>query len=72
MNKFVTESPNGLTVSIAHFTSMGEAYEIETQDARGNGWSMWFDTPADILFLADVLNDYITERRLRERIEPQK
>ena len=72
MNKITTESPNGLTVSISHYNAMGETYEIETQDPRGNGWSMWFDSPADLLFLSDVLNDYIEERNLREKKQATK
>lgn len=72
MNKITTESPNGLTVSIAHYNSLTEAYELETQDPRGHGWSMWFDSRDDLIFLSDVLNDYIEERNLREKAQAPK
>lgn len=65
MKAIMTESPNGFKVSITHYTSMGEAFEVEAQDTHGNSWSMWFDSPADFIFVAEVLNDYIEDHQLR-------
>lgn len=69
MNKIVTESPNGLRIAITSYRSGHGAIEIETIDERNTSWSMWFDNVADIIFLADTLNDYIEEHNLRKETD---
>lgn len=67
MNKIVTESPNGLKVAIT--TYRYEDTEIETTNANGMKWHLWFDHIEDITFLAQVLNDYIAEHNLRKETD---
>ena len=69
MNKIVTESPNGLKVAITSYQSGHGAIEIETIDERNISWAMWFDHTEDIIFLADVLNDYIAGHNLRKETD---
>lgn len=69
MNKIVTESPNGLKVAITSYSSGHGAIEIETIDERNISWSMWFDHVEDMIFLANVLNDYIAEHNLRKETD---
>lgn len=64
MNRIVTESPNGLKVAITAYRD-GEG-EIETTNNLGMKWHLWFDHIEDITFLADVINDYISENNLRK------
>lgn len=69
MNKIVTESPNGLKVAIIHYNSGLDAIEIGTEDLRSNCWHLWLDNIDDLVFLADVLNDYIDDRGLRKEAD---
>lgn len=69
MNKIVTESPDGLKVAITQYNSGLNPIEIEAEDLRGNHWSLWLDNIADVVFLADVLNDYINDRGLRKEVD---
>lgn len=64
MNKVVTESPNGLKVSITAYRD-GDV-EIGTTSNIGNKWHLWLDRIEDLTFLADVLNDYIADHNLRK------
>lgn len=72
MNKIVTESPSGLKVAIIHYNSGRGAIEIDTEDKMGINWSLWFDNIDDLVFLADTLNEYISERNLRKEGENGK
>lgn len=67
MNKIVTESPRGIKVAITAYRD-GEG-EIEMTTNLGLKWHLWFDHIEDLTFLADVLNDYIVEHKLRKEID---
>lgn len=67
MNKIVTESPRGLKVAITAYRD-GEG-EIETTYNLGMKWHLWLDHIEDIVFIADVLNDYIAEHNLRKEAD---
>ncbi len=67
MNKIITESPRGLKVTITAYRD-GEG-EIETTNNIGMKWHLWFDHIEDIVFIADVLNDYIAELNLRKEAD---
>lgn len=43
--------------------------EIETTNNIGKKWYLWLDHIEDIVFIADVLNDYIAELNLRKEAD---
>lgn len=64
MSKIITEAPDGFKVAITTYRD-GEC-EVETTTPHGISLYLWFDRPHQLLFLADVLNDYITEYELKK------
>lgn len=63
-NTIKTEAPSGMTVNI---TRLSNSFEVETTCPEINVTHfLWLNSTDDLLFLYDVLTDFIVDNLLRK------